>query len=261
MTARNANVQNSTTTFSMYADTSRTLNSSISLSVYSDTSRTLNSSISQAVHTDYLRVMSNAIIGCNSVVIRDDTVFASSVQVSTINILDQSTMRFVPLSISSGSIYLNNVLASAGGGGGGGGGGGTGGSTLSSLFVGSSSNQNFIKFWGSIGEYNNTAIVQQSTGGGTNEFLFFEGSTINDQIRFQTTGNIRFEAGVPGPRDVNTAVQALTPTMIINSSSNVGINTGNPTFNLDVAGSGRFQTLMSTVQVFSGALYLGVFFA
>jgi hypothetical protein len=243
--ANDVNVRNSTTTFSMYADTTRTL----------------NSSIARAVHTDYLRVMSNAIIGCNSVVIRDDTVFASSVQVSTVNILDQSTMRFVPLSISSGSIYLNNVLASAGGGGGGGGGGGTGGSTLSSLFVGSSSNQNFIKFWGQIGEYNNTAIVQQSTGGGTTEFLFFEGSSINDQFRFQTTGNIRFETGVAGPRDVNTANQLATPTMIINSSSNVGINTANPSFNLDVAGSGRFQTLMSTVSVFSGALYLGVFFA
>ena len=85
-------------------------------------------------------------------------------------------------------------------------------------------------------------------------------SSINDQFRFQTTGNIRFETGVAGPRDVNTATQLATPSMIINSSSNVGILTNNPTFNLDVAGTGRFQTLMSTVSLYSGALYLGVFF-
>lgn len=247
------NVLSNLSSISSIIDNLYTKNTRVTTELFVDLS-----TISRTVETNYLRVWDQAIIGSNSVTIRNDAVNASNVQVSSLNILDQSTMRYVPLSISSGSIYLNSVLASAGGGGG----GGTvaGGSTLSSLFVGSSSNQNFIKFWGSIGEYNNTAIVQQSTGGGTNEFLFFEGSSINDQFRFQTTGNIRFETGVVGPRNVNTATQLVTPTMMINSSSNVGIMTASPTFTLDVAGTARFQTLASTTSMYAGALYLGVFF-
>jgi hypothetical protein len=246
------NVLSNLSSISSIIDNLYTKNTRVTTELFVDLS-----TISRTVETNYLRVWDQAIIGSNSVTIQNDSVNASNVQVSSLNILDQSTMRYVPLSISSGSIYLNSVLASAGGGGGG---TVTGGSTISSLFVGSSSNQNFIKFWGSIGEYNNTAIVQQSTGGGTNEFLFFEGSSINDQFRFQTTGNIRFETGVVGPRDVNTATQLATPTMMINSSSNVGILTGTPSFNLDVAGTARFQTLASTTSMYAGALYLGVFF-
>ena len=201
------------------------------------------SSISKTSYTEYLRSLREVI--------------TSNVRVSTVNILDQSTLTFIPLSISSGSIYLNNVLASAGGSGS----GGAGGSTLSSLFVGSQSTQNFIKFWGQVGEYNNTVIAQQSTGTATSEFLFFEGSSVNDQFRFQTTGGIRFETGASGPRNINTATQLATPSMIINSSSNVGILTANPTFNLDVAGTGRFQTLLSTQSMYAGALYYGIYYA
>jgi hypothetical protein len=127
--------------------------------------------------------------------------------------------------------------------------------------VGSSSNQNFIKFWGRQGEYNNAAIVEQSTGGVTGEVLTFKGSSINDQIRFQTTGSIRFETGVSQPRDVNSANQLATPSMIINSSSNVGILTNNPTYTLDVTGTGRFTTLMSTTNLYAGAFYMGLYFA
>jgi len=126
--------------------------------------------------------------------------------------------------------------------------------------VGSSSNQNFIKFWGSIGEYNNTVIAQQSTGASSSELLMFEGSSINDQIRFQTTGGIRFETGVSQPRNFLTATQLATPSMIINSSSNVGILTNNPTYNLDVAGSGRFQTVLSSHSATVGALFVGIYF-
>lgn len=227
------------------------------LTVLSNVTTTL-SSIADAMHTNYLRVMSNAIIGSNSIVMGDNNISASNVQVSTIAILDQSTMTYKPLVISSGSIYLGGTLASAGGGGGT---TATGGSTLSSLFVGSSSNQNFIKFWGQVGEYNNTVIAQQSTGGGTSELLFFEGSSINDQFRFQTTGSVRFETGVGGPRNFCNANQIVTPTMLINSSSNVGILTNNPTFTLDVTGSARFTTLMSTTNLYAGAFYMGLYFA
>jgi len=216
------------------------------------------SSIANATHTNYLRVMSNAIIGCNSITMSNNNISSANITVSSITLYDQSTMTYKALIISSGSLYLGGELASAGGGGGG---SATGGSTLSSLFVGSSSNENFIKFWGSIGEYNNTVIAQQSTGGGTNELLLFEGSSINDQIRFQTTGGIRFETGVVGPRNFCNASQIATPTVLINSSSNVGILTNNPTFTLDVAGSGRFQTLLSTTNFYAGAFYMGLYFA
>lgn len=214
------------------------------------------STITDTLYTNYLRVMCNAIIGPSSVTIEANNIQASNLQTSSISLLDQSTMTYKPFFISSGSIYYGSNVASAGGGGTV---TATGGSTLSSLFVGSSSNQNFIKFWGSVGEYNNTVIAQQSTGGGTNELLFFEGSSINDQIRFQTTGGIRFETGVVGPRNFCNADQIATPTVLINSSSNVGILTNNPTFTLDVAGSGRFQTLMSSPTATIGALLVGVF--
>jgi hypothetical protein len=226
---------------------------------YSTVTNTLlvnTSTITETLYTNYLRVMCNAIIGPSSVTIEANTVQTSNLQTSTISLLDQSTMTYNPFFISSGSIYYGSNVASAGGGGG----TAIGGSTLSSLFVGSSSNQNFIKFWGSIGEYNNTVIAQQSTGGGNTELLLFEGSSINDQIRFQTTGSIRFETGVSQPRNFLTSGQVATPSLIINSSSNVGILTNNPTFTLDVAGTGRFQTLVSSPTATIGALLVGVTF-
>jgi hypothetical protein len=221
---------------------------------------TTTSSIANSMYTNYLRVMCNAIIGPSSIIMGNDSITTLNIQASTLSLLDQSTMTYKAFFISSGSIYYGSNLASSGGG------SGSnvvvsGGSTLSSLFVGSSSNQNFIKFWGSIGEYNNTVIAQQSTGGGSDELLFFQGSTINDQFRFQTTGGIRFETGVSQPRNFLNANQVATPSMIINSSSNVGILTGTPTHTLDVAGTGRFQTLMSTTNTYTGSLFVGLYFA
>lgn len=218
---------------------------------------TTTSTIANSMYTNYLRVMCNAIIGPSSIIMGNDAITSLSIQASTLSLLDQSTMTYKAFFISSGAIFYGSNQASSGGSGS----NVLGGSTLSSLFVGSSSNQNFIKFWGSIGEYNNTVISQQSTGGGSDELLFFQGSTINDQFRFQTTGGIRFETGVSQPRNFLTANQITTPSMIINSSSNVGILTANPTFNLDVAGTGRFQTLMSTTNTYTGSLFLGLFFA
>jgi hypothetical protein len=217
-----------------------------------------NSTFTNSIYANYLRVMCNAIIGPSSILLEANNIVTSNLQTSSIALLDQSTMTYQPFFISSGAIYYGSNVASAGGG-------GTvtttGGSTLSSLFVGSSSNQNFIKFWGSIGEYENTVIAQQSTGGGATELLFFEGSSINDQIRFQTTGAVRFETGVSQPRNFLTANQVATPAMIINSSSNVGIQTNNPAVTLDVAGTGRFQTLLSSTAITTGSLFVGIYFA
>ena len=218
----------------------------------------LYSSIAASMYTGNLRATSTIIVGCNSVTIGNNNIAASNVTVSSLTMYDQSTMTYKPMFISSGAIFVGGVLASAAGGGGS---GGAGGSTISSLFVGSSSNQNFIKFWGRVGEYNNTVISEQSTGTTSGEIVLFKGSSISDQIRLQTTGSIKFETGVSAPRNFVTETALTTPTMTITATSNVGINTNNPQYNLDVAGTARFQTLMSTSAVYTGALYMSLFFA
>ena len=219
----------------------------------------LYSSIAASMYTGNLRATSTIIVGCNSVTIGNNNVAASNVTVSSLTMYDQSTMTYKPMFISSGAIFVGGVLASAAGGGGGS--GGAGGSTISSLFVGSSSNQNFIKFWGRVGEYNNTVVAEQSTGTTSGEIVLFKGSSISDQIRLQTTGSIKFETGVSAPRNFVTETALTVPTMTITATSNVGINTNNPQYNLDVAGTARFQTLMSTSAVYTGALYMSLFFA
>ena len=218
----------------------------------------LYSSIAASMYTGNLRATSTIIVGCNSVMIGNDTITSANITLSSLTMYDQSTMTYKPMFISSGAIFVGGVLASAAGGGGS---GGEGGSTISSLFVGSSSNENFIKFWGRVGEYNNTVVAEQSTGTTTSELLLFKGSSISDQIRLQTTGSIKFETGVSGPRNFITETALTVPTMTITATSNVGINTNNPQFNLDVAGTARFQTLMSTSAVYTGALYMSLFFA
>ena len=212
------------------------------------------SSIAASIYTTNLRTTASTILG--SVVIANSSITATNATLSSLTLYDQSTMTFKAMTISSGAIYVGGVLASAAGGGG----GGAGGSTISSLYVGSSSNENFIKFWGRIGEYENTVISDQSTGTTSAELLVFKGSSISDQIRFQTTGAIKFETGV-GLRNFVTETALTTPTMTITANSNVGIGTNNPQFNLDVAGTSRFQTLLSTSAVYTGALYMSLYFA
>ena len=213
------------------------------------------SSIAASIYTTNLRTTASTILG--SVVIANSSITATNATLSSLTLYDQSTMTFKAMTISSGAIYVGGVLASAAGGGGG---GGAGGSTISSLYVGSSSNENFIKFWGRIGEYENTVISDQSTGTTSAELLVFKGSSISDQIRLQTTGAIKFETGV-GLRNFVTETALTTPTMTITANSNVGIGTNNPQFNLDVAGTSRFQTLLSTSAVYTGALYMSLYFA
>lgn len=111
-----------------------------------------------------------------------------------------------------------------------------------STFIGNTSNQTAIQFYGNTGGYNNTALAEQSTGTGTQEFVVFRGSSTNDRIRMQTTGSIVFETGVASRLWPN-ATSNVTPALIINTLSNVGIQTATPAFPLDVAGTTRSQTL------------------
>lgn len=130
---------------------------------------------------------------------------------------------------------------------------------VSTVYVGQNFNQNALKFWSKT-DYNNTVIAEQSTGNTTSELVVFKGSSISDQLRFQTTGRMVFEVGA-STRNFTTASAFNTATMTITANSNVGIMTNNPIYTLDVAGTGRFQTLLSTPNLYAGALSLGVFFA
>ena len=129
--------------------------------------------------------------------------------------------------------------------------------TTSNLKVGTVSSLSFIAFPGLRQGYTQGVIAEQSTGTGLQELLVFRGSSASDRIRMQTTGSIIFEPGVSA-RVFPTALSNVTPAMIINTSSNVGIGTATPGVTLDVVGAGRFTAVstntVSTNQVNSGSI-------
>jgi hypothetical protein len=115
--------------------------------------------------------------------------------------------------------------------------------------IGSVSTMNSLEFFGLFGNYNNTVMAEISTGGGAQELLVFKGSSSSDRVRVQTTGNFVIETGVSARlfnSNTLTTLSNATPAFIVNSSSNVGIQTASPGATLDVAGTGRFQ-LVSTL--------------
>jgi hypothetical protein len=124
------------------------------------------------------------------------------------------------------------------------------------LQVGNASTLSYIAFPGLQLGYTQSVVAEQTTGTGTQELLLFKGSTNTDRIRMQTTGTIVFEPGVSA-RVFPSVSSNVTPAMIINTSSNVGIGIGDPTVTLDVAGAGRFQTL-STQQIYASSFVGGV---
>jgi hypothetical protein len=129
----------------------------------------------------------------------------------------------------------------------------TGSLYATTVYVGNTSTLNQIRFWGLQGNYNNTILAEVSTGTavGAQEFLVFKGSSASDRIRFQTTGDIRFEPQVAA-REFSTATALATPTMILQSNL-VGLNTAAPVALLDVRGT-AFATTVSTQQLFLSSL-------
>ena len=130
-----------------------------------------------------------------------------------------------------------------------------------SNLLGNTSSLTAIQFYGNTGTYSNTALAEVSTGAGIQEFVVFRGSSTNDRIRMQTTGNIVFETGVAARLWPNAASNT-TPAMVINTLSNVGIQTASPAFPLDVAGTARAQTLSSfaiNVSSINGYIPVGAF--
>jgi hypothetical protein len=198
-------------------------------------------------------VVNGGLISVSNITSYCNIIANSNIQTRSINLLDLSTNAYRLLTLSTGALYADGTLIGAGGG------SAAGGSTLSTLFLGDSSNQNTLQFWGRVGNYNTTVLAEQSTGTTSQELLFFKGSSVNDQIRLQTTGGVRFETGVSSRAFAGSA-QIATPTMLLNSSGNVGINTGSPATTLDVGGTGRFTTV-SSLNVYAGAIYCSLFFA
>jgi len=139
-----------------------------------------------------------------------------------------STSAFYASSISTATIQTSNILLG----------------TVSSL--------SYLAFPGLQQQYSQSVLAEVSTGTGLQEMLLFRGSTATDRIRMQTTGSIIFETGV-GARVFPAAPSNVTPAMVINTSSNVGIGIAAPTVTLDVAGAGRFQTL-STQQIYTSSV-------
>lgn len=129
----------------------------------------------------------------------------------------------------------------------------TGSLYATNIFVGNTSTLNTIRYWGLKGNYNNTILAEMSTGTafGAQEFLVFKGSSANDRIRFQTTGDIRFEPQVAA-REFSTATALATPTLILQSNL-VGINTVAPIATLDVRGT-AFATTISSQQLFTSSI-------
>jgi hypothetical protein len=110
--------------------------------------------------------------------------------------------------------------------------------------LGNTSTATEIQFTGLFGNYNNTVLAEISTGAGSQELLVFRGSSSSDRVRVQTTGAFVVETGVGARLWSDTTLATLsnaTPAFIVNTSSNVGIQTASPGATLDVAGTGRFQ--------------------
>jgi hypothetical protein len=181
-----------------------------------------------------------------TIVISSQQLFTSSLVANSLNVSTAllSTMSTGSINFATGfgyltmpDIYPNTVYTST--------------VVASNLLVGWNPTLSPIQFFG-FGTYSNTVIAEVSTGATTQELLFFRASNASDRIRMQTTGSIVFEPGVSA-RIWPTAPSNVTPAMILNTSSNIGIQLAAPTVPLDVGGAIRGITF-STQQIATSSI-------
>ena len=103
----------------------------------------------------------------------------------------------------------------------------------SNMYLGQNAAQTPIQFYGR-GNFNMTALAEQSTSATSQEFLIFKGSTTNDQIRLQTTGIFVLETGASVRTWPNTAqLPIANAALVVDATCNVTMNNG--TFYLQAA--------------------------
>jgi hypothetical protein len=122
------------------------------------------------------------------------------------------------------------------------------------VYVGGSTTANIIAFHGtagdSSGEFNQTYIAEYNIGaseGPINELLLFKGTDGGeDRIRLLAP-EFRFDTSTGSGGDINSIANfPSTNRFIITTSGNVGIGTSTPSFTLDVNGSARFVSGITT---------------
>ena len=147
-----------------------------------------------------------------------DTFTANRVLISSLRFYDGDGEINIPdlqaSNVSTIGFYASSILTNA--------------IATSNIQLGTNYFQTPIQFYGLRGNYNNTLLAEQSTGTTTQEFLIFKGSSTADQIRVQTTGALRFETGVSARLVPNTQ-QQTTPNLLLDNAGNLTVFNSNTT--------------------------------
>lgn len=111
-------------------------------------------------------------------------------------------------------------------------------STLTAIntYLGATSIQTSINFYGLQGTYDGTVLAERLISTGTQEFLIFKGSSPGENIRLQASGSISFETGAY-QSVYSSVITQSTPTILVTPARTVGVNCNAPAYTVDISGS------------------------